>query len=38
MFDVGDTLALILGLFIGLVGVLACIGAYARKKTNFEQL
>lgn len=38
MFDFGDTIALILGLFIGIVGVLACLGAYARKKAYLEQL
>lgn len=29
--EFGDGLALILGLFIGTVGILACIGKYARK-------
>lgn len=38
MFDFGDTVALILGLFIGIIGVLACIGAYARKKAYLEQI
>jgi len=32
-FDGGDTAALIIGLFIGILGVLACLGAYARKKS-----
>lgn len=31
-FDFGDALALILGLFIGIVALFACIGCYARKK------
>lgn len=38
MFDFGDTVALIFGVFIGIMGVLACIGAYARKKAYLEQL
>lgn len=32
-FDFGDTLALILGLFISIMGFFACMGAYARKKS-----
>lgn len=28
----GDTIALIGGLFIGIVGIFACLGCYARKK------
>jgi len=31
-FDGGDTAALIIGLFMGITGILACLGAYARKK------
>ncbi|KOX79934.1 hypothetical protein WN51_11545 [Melipona quadrifasciata] len=29
-FDFGDTLALILGLIIGIIGFFVCMGAYAR--------
>ena len=31
-FDAGDALALILGLLIGIMGICACLGAYARRK------
>merc|ERR1712212_733983 len=31
-FDGGDTVALLLGLIIGISGILACLGAYARRK------
>ena len=31
-FDAGDTIALILGLAIGFLGICACIGAYAKRK------
>lgn len=31
-FDAGDAIALILGLVIGIMGICACLGAYARKK------
>lgn len=31
-FDFGDTLALILGLIIGIIGFFACMGAYARRR------
>lgn len=31
-FDAGDALALILGLIIGIMGICACLGAYARRK------
>lgn len=31
-FDGGDAVALILGLTIGLLGLCACIGAYAKRK------
>lgn len=33
-FDGGDTAALIIGLVIGIVGIFACIGCYARKKAG----
>lgn len=31
-FDAGDAIALILGLVIGIMGICACLGAYARRK------
>ena len=31
-FDAGDTIALLLGLFLGFFGIFACIGVYARKR------
>jgi hypothetical protein len=31
-FDAGDAIALILGLIIGILGICACIGAYAKRK------
>ncbi|KYN16826.1 hypothetical protein ALC57_10890 [Trachymyrmex cornetzi] len=37
-FDFGDTLALILGLTIAIVGFFACLGAYARRRSHFESL
>lgn len=37
-FDFGDTLALILGLIIGIVAFFACMGAYARRRGQFETL
>ncbi|XP_011871212.1 PREDICTED: putative transmembrane protein LINC00998 isoform X2 [Vollenhovia emeryi] len=37
-FDFGDTLALILGLTIAIVGFFACMGAYARRRGHFESL
>lgn len=37
-FDFGDTLALILGLIIGIVGFFACMGAYVRRRSHFETL
>jgi len=37
-FDFGDTLALILGLTIAIVGFFACMGAYARRRSHFESL
>ena len=33
-FDGGDATALILGLMIGILGICACIGAYARKRSG----
>lgn len=33
-FDFGDTLALILGLIITIVGFFACMGAYARRRNT----
>ena len=33
-FDGGDTAALILGLMIGILGICACVGAYARKRAG----
>lgn len=35
-FDFGDTLALILGLIIGIIGFFACMGAYARHRNRLE--
>ncbi|CAL1674165.1 unnamed protein product [Lasius platythorax] len=37
-FDFGDTLALILGLTIGIIVFFACMGAYARRRSHFESL
>jgi len=37
-FDFGDTLALILGLMIAIVGFFACMGAYGRRRNRFESL
>lgn len=31
-FDGGDTAALIIGLIIGIMGICACVGAYARRQ------
>lgn len=31
-WDAGDTIALIGGLIIGVLGIFACLGCYARKK------
>jgi hypothetical protein len=31
-FDAGDTIALLLGLAIGIIGIFACLGCYARRK------
>lgn len=33
-FDAGDAIALVLGLVLGICGLLACIGAYARRKNG----
>lgn len=33
-FDGGDAAALILGLFVGTIGICACLGAYARKRAG----
>ena len=33
-FDGGDAAALVIGLVIGIVGIFACIGCYARKKAG----
>ncbi|PAA53221.1 hypothetical protein BOX15_Mlig010363g3 [Macrostomum lignano] len=33
-FNAGDTIALILGLAIGILGICACIGVYARRKAG----
>lgn len=37
-FDFGDTLALILGLIIGIIGFFACMGAYARRRSRFDSI
>lgn len=33
-FDAGDGVALALGLIIGVLGILACLGAYARRRAG----
>lgn len=33
-FDGGDAAALIIGLMIGILGICACLGAYARKRSG----
>ena len=33
-FDGGDVAALIIGLMIGILGICACIGVYARKRAG----
>lgn len=38
MFDFADTVVLLLGIIIGTLGILACVGAYARRKMYIEQL
>lgn len=37
-FDFGDTLALIIGLIIGIIGFFACMGAYARHRNRMEAI
>ena len=32
-FDAGDTIALLLGLAIGIIGIFACLGCYARRRS-----
>lgn len=36
-FDFGDFLALVLGLIISTIGILACLGAYARRLAGIER-
>jgi len=33
-FDAGDAIALVLGLVIGILGVCACLGYYARRRSS----
>jgi membrane-bound ClpP family serine protease len=33
-FDAGDGIALFLGLTIGILGICACLGVYARRRSN----
>lgn len=33
-FDAGDAIALVLGLIIGILGVCACLGYYARRRAS----
>ncbi len=33
-FDAGDTIALLLGLAIGIIGIFACLGCYARRRNG----
>lgn len=33
-FDAGDAIALVLGLVIGILGICACLGYYARKRAG----
>ena len=33
-FDAGDGIALFLGLTIGILGICACLGVYARRRAN----
>ena len=33
-FDAGDAIALVLGLVIGILGIFACLGYYARRKAS----
>ena len=32
-FDAGDAIALVLGLIIGILGICACLGYYARRRS-----
>ncbi|VEN56527.1 unnamed protein product [Callosobruchus maculatus] len=38
MFDFGDTLALLIGLIASIIVILACLGAYTRKKAYLTPL
>lgn len=38
MFDSGDTMALLIILTLTAVGLLACLGAYARRRSYIEAL
>ncbi|CAL1541795.1 unnamed protein product [Lymnaea stagnalis] len=33
-FDAGDAIALVIGLIVGILGVCACLGYYARKRAS----
>jgi len=33
-FDAGDAIALVLGLIIGILGICACLGYYARRRSS----
>lgn len=33
-FDAGDAIALVLGLMIGILGICACLGYYARRRAS----
>lgn len=35
-FDAGDAIALVLGLIIGVLGICACLGYYARKRAGWK--
>lgn len=37
-FDFGDALALIIGLVIGIVGICACLGCYAKRRADMDAL
>lgn len=37
-FDFGDTVTLILGLIIGIIGFFACMGTYARHRNRMETM
>lgn len=32
--DAGDVIAILLGVFLGIFGIFACIGCYARRRNN----